>query len=113
MKIDYILTAFSPSMFGDRATAHIRRIDADEAVSLVSEKTKIMASRVSHERLARLTFQNAAGDTARYAILTLGKNAIHLHYRGPQVPESGEVPVGGTVNFYLIEVSEYQEPEDG
>jgi hypothetical protein len=34
-----------------------------------------------------------------------------MHYRGPQVPDSGEVPLGGMVTFYLIETEEYQEAE--
>lgn len=105
MKIEYILTAFSPSMFGDGATVNIRRIEADEAVRLVDVGTKIMASRVSHERLARSTFPSVAGPAARYAMLGPGKNAIHLHYRGPQIPESGAMPAGGSINYYLIETS--------
>lgn len=42
-------------------------------------------------------------------MLKAGSSAIHLHYRGPQVPESGEMPVGGMVTCYLVEVEEYQE----
>lgn len=111
MKINYILTAFSPAMFGEGATAHIRVIELDEALALVDENTKISASRISHEQLARHTFPGASSTVARYAMLKPGTNAILIHYRGPQVPESGEIPAGGTVTTYLIEAEEYQEHE--
>jgi len=98
-------------MFGEKATAHIRIVTAEEAASLVDENTRIVATRVSHERLARTQFPGASEETARYAMLKPGTNAIHLHYRGPQVPESGEMPIGGMVTHYLIETEEYQEHE--
>jgi hypothetical protein len=107
MKINYVLTTFSPAMFGEAASAHIRIISKDEAGSLVDEGTKIVATRTSHERLARNQFPHAGEETARYAMLKPGVNSIHLHYRGPQVPDSGDVPLGGMVTFYLIETTEY------
>ncbi|MDP9412721.1 MAG: hypothetical protein M3Q08_01230 [Pseudomonadota bacterium] len=106
---NYILTTFSPAMFGEGATAHIKIITPDVAKTLVGADTKIVATRVSHDRLARNQFPAAAPDTSRYAVLKPGTTAIHIHYRGPQVPESGELPVGGMITNYLIEVEDYQE----
>jgi hypothetical protein len=111
MKIDYILTTFSPAMFGDGATVHIKAVHTDEAQGYVSEDTTIVATRVSHDRLARNTFPNAADEVTRYATLKPGVNAIHVHYRGPSVPEDGRIPIGGMVTCYLIEVEEYQAHE--
>lgn len=111
MKINYVLTTFSPAMFGERATSHIRIITTEEARRLVDHDTKIVATRVSHERLAKSQFPNASEETARYAMLKPGTCAIHLHYRGPQVPDTGEMPAGAMVTFYLIETEEYAEPE--
>lgn len=111
MTIDYILTTFSPAMFGEGASAHIRVIAFDEASSLVTTDTRVVATRPSHERLAKNQFPSALGETARYAQLKPGVNAIHLHYRGPQVPDSGELPVGSMVTFYLIETEAYQSLE--
>ena len=111
MKINYVLTTFSPAMFGEAASAHVKIISAQEAAALVNEQTKIVATRTSHERLARSQFPAASEETARYAMLKPGVNAIHLHYRGPQVPDSGELPTGGMVTFYLVETEDYQPPE--
>jgi hypothetical protein len=110
-RVDYILTTFSPAMFGTGATVHIKPITLEDARKLVDAETRISATRVSHDRLARLQFPGAHEETARYAVLKPGTTAIHLHYRGPQVPDSGEVPIGASVNFYLIEAEEYQEAE--
>lgn len=109
--VDYILTTFSPAMFGTGATVHIKPITLDDARKLVDAETKISATRVSHERLARLQFPGVHEETARYAQLKPGTTAIHLHYRGPQVPDSGEMPIGASVNFYLVETDEYEEAE--
>lgn len=111
MKIDYILTTFSPAMFGEGATAHIRIVDPVEAQSLVGPATKVVATRVSHDRLAKSQFPGASEETARYAMLKTGTSALHLHYRGPQVGEEGKLPIGGMVTLYLIEVEDYQEHE--
>ncbi|HEX8580347.1 MAG TPA: hypothetical protein VF655_12240 [Allosphingosinicella sp.] len=111
MQIDYILTTFSPAMFGEKATAYVRVIHHDEAMTLVNESSRVVATRVSHEKLARHQFPQVSSDTQRYVVLQPGKVAIHLHYRGPQVSESGELPNGGAVSLYLIEVEEYDEPE--
>lgn len=109
MTINYILTAFSPAMFGERATAHIKAITMEEARALVDRSTKIMATRVTHERLARTQFPAADPDPARYASLRPGTTALHLLYRGPPIPDSGEVPPTGALTPYLIEVEEYQD----
>src|SRR5262245_59192442 len=111
MQADYVLTTFSPAMFGTGATAHIKVVEADEARHLVGEGTRIVATRVSHERLDRRQLPSAAAEVGRYATLNAGTTALHLHYRGPMIGEDGEMPVGGMVTFYLIEVEAYQEPE--
>lgn len=109
MRISYVLTTFSPAMFGEKATAHFRIIDHAEASSLVTETTKIAATRVGHERLARSQFPGASAETARYAMLKPDTNAIFMHYRGPQVSDDGVMPIGGMVTFYSVETSEYQD----
>jgi hypothetical protein len=78
-KINYVLTTFSPAMFGEAATSHICIISKEEAEGLVSDATKIVAIRPSHERLAKTHFPYASGETSRYAMLKPGVNAIHLH----------------------------------
>jgi hypothetical protein len=110
-RVDYILTTFSPAMFGTGATVHIKPMTLDEARKLVNAETRVSATRVSHDRLARMQFPDAHPETARYAQLKLGTTAIHMHYRGPQVPDSGEMPLGSSVNFYLIEAEDYQNSE--
>jgi hypothetical protein len=109
--VDYILTTFSPAMFGTGATVHIRPVTLEEARKLVSADTRVSATRVSHDRLARIQFPDVHEETARYAQFKPGTTAIHMHYRGPQVPDTGEVPVGGMVSFYLVEAEEYQEEQ--
>jgi hypothetical protein len=110
MHADYVLTTFSPAMFGERATAHIKIIPQEVAQSLLGEETRVVATRVSHDRLARTQLPGAHHETARYAQLKPGIMAIHLHYRGPAIGEDGRMPVGGMCTFYLIDVEEYQEP---
>jgi len=111
MKADYILTTFSPAMFGEGATAHIKVVELAEAQALVHEHTRIVATRVPHDRLARTQFPGAASETARYANLRPGVVAVHMHYRGPNVGEDGRLPVGGMITPYLLEVEEYQVAE--
>ena len=96
-------------MFGEGATAHIKIVDAAEAQSMIDKNTKIVATRVSHDRLARTQLLGAADETARYAMLKGGVTALHLHYRGPQVGDDGRLPAGAMITYYLIEVDEYQE----
>lgn len=109
MHADYILTTFSPAMFGERATAHIKVIQKAEAEGYIDQHTKIVATRVSHDRLARNQLPGANDETARYAMLKPGVTAIHMHYRGPQIGDDGKLPLSGMCTFYLIEVEEYQE----
>jgi hypothetical protein len=109
--VDYILTTFSPAMFGTGATVHIKPIALEDARKLVDAETRVSATRVSHDRLARIQFPDVHEETARYAQIKPGTTAIHIHYRGPQVPDSGEVPLGASVSFYLIEAEEYQDAE--
>jgi hypothetical protein len=111
MTIDYILTTFSPAMFGDRATTHIRLVDRDEAMRLASDRTQVVATRFTHERLAKLQFPHSSNVPTRYANMRPGVNAIAIHYRGAPLPDSGEVPPGSVVTFYLIEVEDYQDAE--
>ena len=99
-------------MFGEKASAYVRIVRAGEAQQLVGAATKVVATRISHEKLARNQFPHANLETARYAMLKPGTSAVHLQYRGPQVPDSGDMPIGGMVTFYLIEVEEYQELEN-
>lgn len=110
MKIDYILTAFSPAMFGEKATAHIRIVPLEQARAAVDDRTRIMATRPTHERLARNQFPGVAPDVVRYASLHGGVNALHLHYRGPPIADDGHLPVGGMITCYLVEVEDYQAP---
>lgn len=109
MKITYILTAFSTAMFGEKATIHMKNISEAEAVALVGPETKIMSTRISHEKLARRCLPAATGEVVRFAQMSDGVNAIHVHYRGPMIPESGEIPFNGVVTYYLIETEAYQE----
>ena len=109
MPANYILTTFSPAMFGEKATIHIRAIPHDEAQRHVDPSTRVVATRVSHERLAKAQFPNSADELARYANFKPATSAVLLSYRGPPVPDDGSVPVGGSVMFYLIEVEQYQE----
>lgn len=109
MNINYILTAFSPAMFGQKATTHISIISLEEARAMVDGHTRLMATRVTHERLGRHLFPNISPEPTRYADLRPGVNALHLHYRGPPLPDNGELPQGAVVTPYLIEVEAFQE----
>lgn len=109
MTADYILTTFSPALFGERATVHIRTIALEDARRLVDENTKVVSTRVSHEKLAKTSFPNAGSDVQRYAQLPPGKSALLVSYRGPPVPDTGVVPAGGSITIFLIESDEYQE----
>jgi hypothetical protein len=96
-------------MFGTGATVRIKPITLEDARKLVGADTRIAATRVSHERLARSQFPGVHDETARYAQLRPGRSAIHLHYRGPSIPESGEMPFNGIITFYFVEAEEYQD----
>jgi len=45
MKAIYLLTAFSPAMFGEKASCHIRMIPHEEAQSLVGSNSRVVATR--------------------------------------------------------------------
>lgn len=108
MNIDYILTAFSPAMFGEGATTHIQLIPLDEAQSLVDDRTIVMATKNSRLNLAKTVFPQATQMT-RYVSLSPGEAAIIIHYRGPPLPNDGHLPAGAVISAYLIEVEELQE----
>lgn len=108
MKINFILTNFSPAMVGEKASLHIRALQVHEAQALVDGNTKILATRIPHERLARGMFPNADPELARFVSLKDGVNALFLQYKGPQLGEDGKIPFGATVIPYLIEVENYQ-----
>lgn len=108
MNINYVLTAFSPAMFGHKATVHISIITLDEAKDMVTNMTRLMATRVTHEQLGRKLFPQIR-ETTRYADLSPGITALHLHYRGPPIGPDGSMPEGAVVTPYLIEVEEFQE----
>jgi predicted ATP-binding protein involved in virulence len=110
MNIRFILTTFSPAMFGRAATAHIKVIEESEAKELVTERSRILATRAAHERLARNLFPNASDNLVRYVEMKPGESAIVLQYKGPALSLDGHVPEGGTVVYYLIETEEYQHP---
>lgn len=109
MKANYVLTTFSPAMFGEKATMHISIIPPEKAKSLIADTTKIVATRVGHDRLARTQLPGADLETSRYASLKPDIVAVHLHYRGPPIGDDGELPLSGQCTFYLIEVEEFQE----
>lgn len=109
MKADYVLTTFSPAMFGEKATTHVRAISKEVADKMVTPHTKLVATRPTHDRLARNQFSALDEQTARYAQLRPGTVAIHLQYRGPNIDDDGVIPFGGMVTFTLIETEEYHE----
>jgi hypothetical protein len=74
---DHILTTFSSAMFGTGAAAHIKPITLQEARKLGDAETRVSATRVSHDRLARIKFPNVHEDTARYAQFKSGSLRSH------------------------------------
>jgi hypothetical protein len=108
--VAYVLTTFSPTMFGDRASVHLQTVPQDVATTLVNDQTQIVATRPSHENLARDVFGDLR--TTRYADMVPEKSAILIHYRGAPISDNGQVPDGGTVTYYLIESEEYLELEE-
>jgi hypothetical protein len=109
MKVDYILTTFSPTMVGEGASVYMKTVSKEDAKELIDETTQIVSKRESHENMAR----NLFGDrrNINFADLGPGKSAILIHYRGAPVPENGHTPKGGIVTLYLIEVEEYESSE--
>ena len=107
--VHYILTTTSMTMFGERATAHIKIVSEREALERIGSETQIVATRESHENMAKGLFGDRR--VVRQADMGPEKSAICLIYRGPPVPDSGVVPKGATMVYYLIEVEEYYEEE--
>lgn len=112
--MNYILTTYSATMFGPRASIHQREISLEEAKARLTDDTKIVATRQSHEMLARRLFGDLP--TTRFADLTPppteDRSAILIHYRGAPVGDDGVPPEEGTITLYLIEAETYLEPED-
>ncbi len=109
--VNYILTTYSATMFGDRASIHQMVVSAEVAKGLIGPATQIVATRASHENLAKLVFGQDMRVT-RFADMVPEKSAILVHYRGAPIGDDGVPPEGSTVTFYLVESEEYQEPED-
>lgn len=63
MRVTYILTRFSPAMFGEGATAHIKFIDARTPMSLIDRNSQIVTTRVSDDQLARNQLPGTADET--------------------------------------------------
>ncbi len=108
--VNYVLTTFSPTMFGDRASIHQMTMPIEDALALIDHSTtQIVATRASHENLAK----NLFGDlrTTRFADMAPDKSAIFIHYRGAPIADDGVIREGGVVTLYLIESEEYQEYE--
>lgn len=97
------------TMFGGEATAHIKIVSEREALERIGPETQIVATRESHENMAKGLFGDRR--VVRQADLGPEKSAICLIYRGPPVPDNGVVPKGATIKYYLIEVEEYYEDE--
>lgn len=102
---NYILTTFSLTMFGDKATSHIRKVEESEARKWIDDNTQVVATRMSHDNMAQNLFGKRR--TVRYADLGPDKSAIGIIYRGPPVPDDGTLPKDGQISYYLIEVEEY------
>jgi hypothetical protein len=109
VKANYLLTAFSPLMFGERATVHIRVIDHEKAAELVDGRTRLLATRPDHQLLAEQQFGHHNMEVVRYSNLKSGMVAVHMHYRGPTVDNNTTLPFNSTVTYSLIEIEEYQE----
>lgn len=107
--VDYVLTTFSPTMFGVKASIHMKIVTKTEAQKLVNEGTAIVSTRISHENMANNLFP--CENKSRFADMRPGRSAILLHYRGPPVDDDGAIPDGGEVTYYLVESEDYAEEE--
>ena len=105
----YILTTTSLTMFGEKSTAHIKIVSEREALERIGPETQIVATRESHENMAKGLFGDRR--VVRQADLGPERSAICLIYRGPPVPDNGTVPKGAKIVYYLVEVEEYYEDE--
>jgi hypothetical protein len=109
MPLKYLLTTFSLTMFGDSASLYIKTISEDEAKGMVGPNTQIVATRPSHENMAKNLFGSLR--TTRFADMAPDSSALAIHYRGPPIGDDGVVPEGSTITYYLIESEEYAEEE--
>ena len=107
-KADYILTTFSPTMFGGRASVHLETLDTDSAASFVGPDTAIVATRPSHENMAKNLF-GAGQPVTRFADCRPGRTALVIHYRGSQVPEDGTIPADGNITVFRVDVEDFIE----
>ena len=107
-KADYILTTFSPTMFGGRASIHLETLDTDDAKNFVGEDTAIVATRPSHENMAKNLF-GVDQPVTRFADCRPGRTALVIHYRGSQVPDDGTIPADGVVTIFLVDVEDFIE----
>lgn len=106
--VDYVLTVYSPGMLGESATTHCKSIPLAAAKSLITNQTKVLATKPFHEQMARKNFP-FSGETIRNVNLLPGSTAVHVLYKGPPLGPDGEIPEGGFLRAYLLEVDEYQE----
>jgi hypothetical protein len=107
MKANYILTTFSPTMFGNAISLYMKTITEDEAKSHVDDSTQIVASRESHSNMAARLFGQR--NSIRHADLGPDRSAILIHYRGKPVCDSGIIPPDAVITYYLLETEEYTE----
>lgn len=110
LPVDYVLTTYSVTMFGPKASIHQQEVTIETAKCLLGVGTQIVATRASHENMAKHLFGDLK--TTRFADMAPDKSAIVIHYRGAPIDDTGVVPDGSTVTLYLVESEEYQEAED-
>lgn len=108
--VEVILTTYSVTMFGPKASIHQQEIDEATMLSLIGPDTQIVATRQSHESMAK----QLCGDlpVTRFADMSPDSSAIAIHYRGAPISETGQLADGGVVTYYLIESEDYLEEED-
>jgi len=108
--VNYVLTTYSATMFGTAASIHQKEVTLDEAKALIGPSTTLIATRKSHENMAKRVFGDLAVE--RFADMHPEKSAILLHYRGVPLSDEGTVPADATVTLYLIESEEYLDEEE-
>lgn len=109
LPVTFVLTAFSITMFGSKASIHMEEVSLETAKCLLGPATQIVATRPSHENMAKQLFGDMR--VTRFADMTEGTTALVLHYRGAPIDDTGTVPEGGVVTVYLVEADSYQELE--
>ena len=111
LPVEYILTTFSVSMFGPKASIHLQELTLEAAKCLLGMNTKIVATRNTHEALAKRTFGEAI-EVVRFADMTPDHSAIVMHYRGAALKDDEAVPEGSTITYYLVESEDFIEEEE-